>query len=869
MNRIAALTTIYLAVCPLYAQIPANAKAQNYETQLVVQCDAPGNVFTDLKNPSFTLSKDCPVPELRYEIRDWRGTSVAKGLWKETNSRLLTFNTLALGYYTLFIEADGFQFEGSKSFAIVSDPSKRQYTQESFFAVNCMPTWLTECVSNPRIPENIMTKLADLSWLAGVPTVREMVRWGDEVSAKNPYEYDWSRYLKSSQQHFKKGIQFCGYFEDAPLWAKQDTARRGAWRDYYKTTESEKLPSNLFALYEFTKVAASTFRGRTDAWEFWNEEDAPSYCTEPAWDFAAAQKVAYLGVKAGNPNAKVLNGSFSVYPFNRFHKELFENGIGSYFDIFNNHIYNSLSKYPAIMRDAQSLLKKYGLEGTPIWITESGSRYEGHGRKASYLRYRNGHRTLGDVEFAAEHDLDQELILAEFIPKSMTVLQSLGVAKGFIFSLHPVNEQGGRKAWGLLRWDYSAKPAYVALANLTRNLEGAKYLGRLNIAEGVCGFLYQMPDKSQTLVFWSESELDKVPELTSGSPEPEINIRNDFAKDISIELPASGVVSSLYEKDSFKMTDIMGGESYVRSEKGILKLKATRFPAYLSGLSGLAASEVTKPEPARKAIDPSADLSIVTRVFLSDDFTVIGSRDSAILKNKSGKLSIDIFNFSEEIKKGTIQSTGDGSLKGLPQELLLNPMSRVRLQLEYTPLLPKDNDLELRVGGSFNGKRISSLHIPIVLLNESKAKAFEFANAERWGSNSSGEMTVSVDNAEKALKFHADFSKTKSGDFWVYPEYALNPTSEKLAGAIVISFDIKATQKGVEKKYPHSNLMIVYNNGKEERLRYPPPSEDWQTRYIAIDAEKSTEIKLIRIGMGAKSEKLDFWLKGFKIYCSK
>ena len=139
----------------------------------------------------------------------------------------------------------------------------------------------------------------------------------------------------------------------------------------------------------------------------------------------------------------------------------------------------------------------------------------------------------------------------------------LGPRKDFLFSLHPVNERDRTKAWGLLRWDYSAKPAYVALANLTWQLEGARYVGALNPAEGVRGFLYQMPDGSQTLVFWSESELDKAQVRR-----PDIDMKNDFAKDISLLAPSTGFLGMFPPGKELKLTDLMGRERLVVAEGG-------------------------------------------------------------------------------------------------------------------------------------------------------------------------------------------------------------------------------------------------------------------------------------------------------------
>ena len=47
------------------------------------------------------------------------------------------------------------------------------------------------------------------------------------------------------------------------------------------------------------------------------------------------------------------------------------------------------------------------------------------------------------------------------------------------------NEQGGLKDWGVLRRDFSAKPAFAAFATLTDQLGDAQYLGQLDCGSGI------------------------------------------------------------------------------------------------------------------------------------------------------------------------------------------------------------------------------------------------------------------------------------------------------------------------------------------------------------------------------------------------
>lgn len=100
------------------------------------------------------------------------------------------------------------------------------------------------------------------------------------------------------------------------------------------------------------------------------------------------------------------------------------------------------------------------------------------------------------------------MLIAEYLPKMMVIMQFLGVSRDFFFVLPPYNESGGNKDWGLMRRDFSVKPGYAAFATLVDQLGGAVPEGEVRLGEKLRGFLYRRRDGGKTLVCWSRSELD-------------------------------------------------------------------------------------------------------------------------------------------------------------------------------------------------------------------------------------------------------------------------------------------------------------------------------------------------------------------------
>lgn len=153
-----------------------------------------------------------------------------------------------------------------------------------------------------------------------------------------------------------------------------------------------------------------------------------------------------------------MQGGFCLHPLIPYYQTFFDNDAAGYFDILSFHTYRPVANYPVMVRDIRDMLARNGAAGKPLWFTESGTDSEGNGEEAS------------PVPGLRAHSPQQELMVAEFIPKSALTLQAAGVDRNFFFVLPPVNERGGAKVWGLLRRDYTVEPGFLAMAALNRVL---------------------------------------------------------------------------------------------------------------------------------------------------------------------------------------------------------------------------------------------------------------------------------------------------------------------------------------------------------------------------------------------------------------
>ena len=139
------------------------------------------------------------------------------------------------------------------------------------------------------------------------------------------------------------------------------------------------LAKNLDKLYEFVRDSVAHFKGKIKYWEIINEPNLIPFWDnmEPSpEDYAKVLETCYRAVKDGNPDAKVLYAGVAGVPLD-YIERTYKAGAGKYFDIMNIHPYQWATFPESGLRnqisELKELMKKYGLQNKPIWITEVGN----------------------------------------------------------------------------------------------------------------------------------------------------------------------------------------------------------------------------------------------------------------------------------------------------------------------------------------------------------------------------------------------------------------------------------------------------------------------------------------------------------------
>ena len=782
----------------------STAMATEYPAGSLLRHGGVANVHVVGRPPEIFLNDI--VENLEYEVLDIERRVVAAGKADRSAPRL-QLPTLETGYYRVKLTVPNHTVRGEADFCIIPEPGPGN--PDLFYAVDAAQSWLAAGADGG----NRFAEAAKLAQLAGINCVRERLSWAGTETERG--KYDFTHYRKSADTLAAEGVQILDMFHDSPAWSRE---------------RSPLLPDDLLALHDFARKAAEEFGSRVQYWEFWNEQDLLNSVSESAWDYAACLKAAAAGFRRGNPDIKVLNGGYSLLPLIRFDRVVAENDTLQLLDIFNFHTYKGLELYPQLVTDIRRMLAEFGRPDMPVWITENGTNVEGNGEAEGI-----------DPAFKA-HSPQQELLHAEFVTKSHITLQSLGIDRNFTFVLLPYNERNGGKDWGLIRRDFTVKPAYSALAALIAQLGNAVYRGSLagDIPENLRTFVYEQPDGSQTLVAWLPDEIDGEAFRGSGH--------------LRTELRIPGL-------ETAHTVDMWGRE--LKCIPGAVTDVGNQ-PVFFHGLRNLPLQAVpekkTDSRPDRKTTD---DDMVVFKAIHGGEFTLSYGRDMLLLNAPSGTFTLQIWNFDDREKHGTV-SVANGSLDGIPGEITLPPRGKVEIPCVYTPgETHPDRDLtrRLTITGNFDGRNVSRLVVPIRTMTDlgdylNAAPIPGVLDPANWVNRSSGDLTITRQG--ELLDLKVDYPPNV--DRWVYPEIGreLVATNNHAVG---ISFEIRATSP----EYAVSDVYAMIQDPEGAQwISFPMPQKEWNKAVIIFEQPLSPEVTGIAIGMNPRSDHYSYQLRNIE-----
>ncbi len=286
-----------------------------------------------------------------------------------------------------------------------------------------------------------LEKAVGLMQEAGVGWVRVDFLWQD-IEPKSG-EFSFNKYDEMVDVLTKSGIQVLGILNYATDWASSC----GKWNC---------PPGDNSAFVNYAQKVIGRYKDKVKHWEVWNEPDSAIYWNpqDGLKSYCKLLKEVYLAAKKIDPGCKILNGGFSNPTVSV--SKLYENGAKDYFDIMNIHIFESpfnngaekrILAYPKF---AYKIMKRNSDANKKIWVTEIGcpGLKDGVKTKEWWL----GKNPTEEQQAKWVKEVYSSLIYAP------------AVDKVFWAFFRDTNEhwKDGTDYFGLVRWDFSGKPAFAA-----------------------------------------------------------------------------------------------------------------------------------------------------------------------------------------------------------------------------------------------------------------------------------------------------------------------------------------------------------------------------------------------------------------------
>jgi hypothetical protein len=215
--------------------------------------------------------------------------------------------------------------------------------------------------------------LLDKAVEAGIEWIRIDFLWPHVEPEENLL--DWSRYDRLINSAEVRGLRIYATIAKTPYWATAGSPESG-------------VPNDPVAWQEICYRAASRYRGKVDAWGFWNEPNLDHF-----WEGTRTEYIELIlhpgaaGIRAADPQVLICGpdlANLSSGSWDTWLEDILKQA-GSVYDIITHHVYpsgrnhndvnrtlNEGGSYPWEDPSVKEVLISAGAWGRPFWLTETG-----------------------------------------------------------------------------------------------------------------------------------------------------------------------------------------------------------------------------------------------------------------------------------------------------------------------------------------------------------------------------------------------------------------------------------------------------------------------------------------------------------------
>ncbi len=306
----------------------------------------------------------------------------------------------------------------------------------------------------------------------GMKWSREEISWENVEAVKGTFH--WEKIDRAVELAGRHNIEILGLIGYCAAWARRTPG------------EHASPPADVNEYANFVGQVVARYKDRIKYWEIWNEPDSKVFWPPKpdAKEYCDLLKAAYQAAKRADPGCHVMTAGLLVGINHRdnwsFLEDMYKGGAKDSFDILAMHAYcDPLSpdegRYSERLNKLREIMKKNDDGKKPLWLTEEGwPTAPGKPNSVS------------------------EKLQADYLVRShVLALGAPGVEKFFWFLMSDGGnwESDYEQSYGILRSNWTPKPAGVAYAAMTRQLGSAKF------AEVV-----RMKDPARCQVFSSGAE---------------------------------------------------------------------------------------------------------------------------------------------------------------------------------------------------------------------------------------------------------------------------------------------------------------------------------------------------------------------------
>lgn len=319
---------------------------------------------------------------------------------------------------------------------------------------------------------------------AGIESVRTDAHWAFLERNRGQYKVEphWHRYLAGTEAQGLDSLFILGY-----------------GNSFYGDGEKPRSEPVRAAFNRYVAFVAQQFRGRIKHYEVWNEWDVENP-TDPQFtqDYARLIVDAAGIIRQHDPDAKVLAGAVTTQGIESgFALRLIEAGVMQSIDGLSLHPYvhcrgrgkNTPEAWIEWLAKVDLELSRAAGEPVPLYLTE-----------------------MGWPAYQGSCGIDERL-QAAYLARSFFLARTLPNVRGYWwydFRNDGTDKREREHNFGLLRQDYSRKPAYPVLKAISPIIQNYQFLGHAGEAGKGTVLLHFGNADEQLLVGWSTDKTRSV-----------------------------------------------------------------------------------------------------------------------------------------------------------------------------------------------------------------------------------------------------------------------------------------------------------------------------------------------------------------------